>query len=340
LAQAFSAQMPCARMHLRSALPFSPRSILSLGVCLAAVRFFFVALAGFSCNTFVGHSGPRDSDPSPSRLRGWHQTRRLSSREAVPLRLARGAEELFTQELEVAEDDLKHIALKAAGDEGDYGIVLLEDGDDMNGLTDLIHGSIDSFVDPRLKEPSDFGAGAWNQWLYWSERQLTLGALRNRLKEALRDPTLRVPEGSMVEKWSLPVALVPRADETFDLSSPLAYAELVMVQPRGQRERNSRGNSPLAVYGQTSTGREEPYLLNFVINEKFKERGIDAAMLRFVEAVARDCWGGGRLFLRSDQAGLGMMRQAGYEVRWREKVDSGLRIYMYKLLRPDVKLLT
>eukprot|EP00971_Amphidinium_carterae_P074819 1478535-Amphidinium_carterae.1 len=24
------------------------------------------------------------------------------------------------------------------------------------------------FVDPRLKEPSDFGAGAWNQWLYWT----------------------------------------------------------------------------------------------------------------------------------------------------------------------------
>ena len=72
--------------------------------------------------------------------------------------------------------------------------------DDMQGLTDLVDESFQRAIQARMVDDGNPLGGLWNGWVASSERQMTLGALRKRLKGLLKAPSLRRPRD---EEWAL-----------------------------------------------------------------------------------------------------------------------------------------
>ncbi|CAE8727122.1 unnamed protein product, partial [Polarella glacialis] len=132
----------------------------------------------------------------------------VSVRRAIPLSQVPGTQELmdlspvFREKWQAVCDN----------DGGSVFELLVPEEPDVQSLADLVDGGFERMVQDRKAEGEQWGpvAGLWNGWVTWSERQLTLGALRRRLARFLAGPSLQRPQGAGAEEWNLSVMLVPQ----------------------------------------------------------------------------------------------------------------------------------
>ncbi|CAK9060924.1 unnamed protein product [Durusdinium trenchii] len=206
---------------------------------------------------------------------------------------------------EVLSPEVLSAAAACIGDE-ELELVVPEE-EDMQKLTDLVDESFQRAIAARMAEPSNVFNEMWNGWVSLSERQMTLGALRKRLKGLLEAPSLRRPRN---EDWNLGVIL--KSSEGF-----MGYFEICLQTPEGLRR-----------------GAPQPYLKNLCVSKEVRGRGLGRKLLKLVEEFCRRSWGGETLYLHTDldPAAFGLYNSSGYVVRRQEQDGEGKSIYMSKSL--------
>lgn len=225
----------------------------------------------------------------------------------------------------------KLVALACGGGEPAFCLAIPE-AEDLELVADLVEESFERLLASKFASEESLGAlaGLWNRWVSWSDRQLTLGALRVRLARFLRSPTLRRPALDVAEEWSVGVLLVPATGHE-GAQPPAAYFELCLLPPDSGRPpaRPQAGRLPKASV-------LEPYLQNLCVANAYRRRGVGRSMLAIAEAIAREGWGSKQMYLHTDDdpAAFGLYTVQGYAVRRWDASGEGVIMYMCKDIAP------
>ncbi|CAL1151962.1 unnamed protein product [Cladocopium goreaui] len=247
-------------------------------------------------------------DPSLQlrRRQNCRSTKVVIGHRAVPWDQVPGAE--------VLSPEVLRAAATCTGE--DFQLMLPEESD-MQELTDLVDESFQRAIQARMVEDGNPFSGFWNGWVSLSERQMTLGALRKRLKGLLEAPSLRKPRD---DEWALGVLLVGPQDGVQDGAGRelVGYFELLLQRPEGLSRR----------------GEMVPYLKNLCVSKAYRGRGLGRKLLEVVEEFSRSSWKGESLYLHTDNdpAAFGLYNSSGYVVRKQEEDGEGMSIYMSKRL--------
>eukprot|EP00435_Cladocopium_sp_Y103_P052520 s191_g16.t1 len=258
------------------------------------------ALGTLACGVALWNSW---SLVTPSPLASRRRSSKVS--RAVPWDQVPGAEVLSPEVLRAA-----------AACTGEDLQLMLPEEEDMQELTDLVDESFQRAIQARMVEDGNPFSGLWNGWVSLSERQMTLGALRKRLKGLLEAPSLRKPRD---DEWALGVLLCgPGRTDGAEGRELVGYFELLLQRPEGLSRR----------------GEMLPYLKNLCVSKAYRGRGLGRKLLEVVEEFSRSSWKGESLYLHTDNdpAAFGLYNSSGYVLRKQEKDGEGMSIYMSKRL--------